>query len=184
MHRLARLLVVAAMLLTSTSLLAAQDQPSVMEDLIDDVTRVEARIVALARAIPPEVYEWRPGEGVRSVGEVLIHIAGDNFFIPVLMGVSAPAGTGIDPRRETVLAYEARTMTRDEVLAELENSFTFLKQTMRDTPEARLMEQPPFERREVTTRALWILTNSHLHEHLGQLIGYARSNGVTPPWSN
>jgi hypothetical protein len=27
------------------------------------------------------------------------------------------------------------------------------------------------------------MTATHLHEHLGQLIAYARSNGVTPPWS-
>jgi uncharacterized damage-inducible protein DinB len=27
-------------------------------------------------------------------------------------------------------------------------------------------------------------TVTHLHEHLGQLIAYARSNGVKPPWSN
>jgi hypothetical protein len=24
---------------------------------------------------------------------------------------------------------------------------------------------------------------SHLHEHLGQAIAYARMNGVAPPWS-
>jgi hypothetical protein len=25
--------------------------------------------------------------------------------------------------------------------------------------------------------------SNHLHEHLGQSIAYARTNGVTPPWS-
>ena len=24
---------------------------------------------------------------------------------------------------------------------------------------------------------------AHAHEHLGQLIAYARMNGITPPWS-
>jgi hypothetical protein len=24
---------------------------------------------------------------------------------------------------------------------------------------------------------------THLHEHLGQLIAYARMNGIKPPWS-
>jgi hypothetical protein len=24
---------------------------------------------------------------------------------------------------------------------------------------------------------------THMHEHLGQMIAYARMNGVTPPWS-
>ena len=34
-----------------------------------------------------------------------------------------------------------------------------------------------------TARGMWITTATHLHEHLGQLIAYARSNNVTPPWS-
>jgi hypothetical protein len=29
----------------------------------------------------------------------------------------------------------------------------------------------------------WISATTHLHEHLGQLIAYARPNKVTPPWS-
>ena len=29
----------------------------------------------------------------------------------------------------------------------------------------------------------WILATTHLHEHLGQAIAYARANGVVPPWS-
>jgi hypothetical protein len=36
---------------------------------------------------------------------------------------------------------------------------------------------------KTTNRGLWISTVTHLHEHLGQLIAYARSNKVTPPWS-
>ena len=35
---------------------------------------------------------------------------------------------------------------------------------------------------EEATYLLLILL-SHSHEHLGQLIAYARSNDVTPPWS-
>jgi hypothetical protein len=35
----------------------------------------------------------------------------------------------------------------------------------------------------MTNQRLWISTTTHLHEHLGQLIAYARSNNVTPPWS-
>jgi hypothetical protein len=34
-----------------------------------------------------------------------------------------------------------------------------------------------------TARALWLSTATHVHEHLGQLIAYARSNKITPPWS-
>ena len=34
-----------------------------------------------------------------------------------------------------------------------------------------------------TTQKLWVSGTTHLHEHLGQLIAYARTNGVKPPWS-
>lgn len=36
---------------------------------------------------------------------------------------------------------------------------------------------------KMTQQAAWLGTTTHLHEHLGQAIAYARSNGVTPPWS-
>jgi hypothetical protein len=36
---------------------------------------------------------------------------------------------------------------------------------------------------KASTRRVWVMTTTHLHEHLGQLIAYARSNNVKPPWS-
>jgi hypothetical protein len=35
----------------------------------------------------------------------------------------------------------------------------------------------------MSVRQVWVVTVAHLHEHLGQSIAYARTNGVTPPWS-
>lgn len=37
---------------------------------------------------------------------------------------------------------------------------------------------------KMTVRELWLLTVTHLHEHLGQSIAYARSNRFTLSWSN
>ena len=34
-----------------------------------------------------------------------------------------------------------------------------------------------------TMQKAWVPGTPHLHEHLGQLIAYARVNGVKPPWS-
>jgi len=163
----------------------AQSRGGVMGDLLADVTAAETKIVALAKAMPASTYDWRPAPGVRSTGEVLIHVAGDNYYMPVLLGGKAPAETGIDieRRHESVEAFEKRAMTRDQIVAELENSFRFLKQAMNETLDASLEEQAKFERRKVSTRRFWIATTSHLHEHLGQLIAYARSNKVTPPWT-
>jgi hypothetical protein len=185
MRLITRLSTFITLVLALTLPLGAQEREGVMGELILDVTRVEAKIIGLAKAMPASAYDWRPGKDARSTGEVLIHVAADNYFMPVLMGVAAPAETGIDAKgkHKTVEVFEKRTMTRDQIIAELEKSFEFLKRTMTDVSDAKLEEQPRFESRKITTRGLWIATTSHLHEHLGQLIAYARSNNVTPPWS-
>lgn len=164
--------------------LGAQKREGLMGDLIRDVTDVEGKIVGLARAMPAAAYEWRPGKGVRSTGEVFMHVAADNYFLPAAMGITAPAETGINGKEyKTAAAFEKRTMTRDQIIAELEKSFAFLKKSMTDMPDAKLDAPLDVFGQKTTTRGLWISTTTHLHEHLGQLIAYARSSNITPPWS-
>jgi hypothetical protein len=54
---------------------------------------------------------------------------------------------------------------------------------MNGVSDAKLAEPLDVFGQKTTHRRLWISTATHLHEHLGQLIAYARSNNVTPPWS-
>jgi uncharacterized damage-inducible protein DinB len=100
------------------------------------------------------------------------------------MGQPAPASSGIvatDP--QTVAAFEARTLSKAAIIAELEASFAHLHQAMGLTTDANLADSIPFFGQRWTRRRAMVLTVTHLHEHLGQAIAYARSNGVTPPWS-
>lgn len=184
MHRTIRLSTLAVLVLGLTVPLGAQGRDGLMGDLIKDVTATEMKIVGLAKVMPASVLEWRPGAGVRSAGETFMHIAADNYFIPAVMGVSAPGETGIDGKDyKTTLAFEKRTRSREEVISELEKSFAFLKDAMAGTSDARLDDSIEVFGDKTTTRGFWILATTHLHEHLGQLIAYARSNNVVPPWS-
>ena len=122
--------------------------------------------------------------GVRSTSETLLHVAADNYFLPAAMGMAPPAETGINSKDyKTTVAFEKRPLTRDQVIAEVEKSFAFLKSSMTNTPDAKLDAPLDVFGQKTTTRGLWISTVTHLHEHLGQLIAYSRSNNVTPPWS-
>ena len=135
-------------LVTFPSPAAAQERAGLMGDLLRDVAVLESKILGLANAMPPAAHKWRPGAGVRSVEEVLLHVAGDNYFLPALIGVPPPAETGIDGKdNKTVAAFEARRLTRDQIVAELTKSFTFLKDAMRDSPDTAL-EMPPRTRCE------------------------------------
>src|SRR5687768_8988752 len=163
---------------------SAQAPQGLMGDLLKDLGQVEKKVLALAKAMPEASWTWRPAgdASVRSTGEVFQHIAADNYLLPVLAGAQAPAETGITKDYKTVQAYEKKTMTREATIAELEKSFAFLRSSMTGS-EGKLETSIDMFGQKSTTRGLWVTTLTHLHEHLGQLIAYARSNKVTPPWS-
>ncbi len=185
MHRpIARAAILLAVVLTLPPRVAAQERDGIMGDLLRDAADVQGKITALASALPASAYEWRPAKGVRSAGETLMHVAADNYFLPAAMGVSAPPETGINGKDfKSAVAFEKRPMARERIIKEVEKSFAFLQASMSGMPDASLNSPLDVFGRKTTNRGLWISTVTHLHEHLGQLIAYARSNNVTPPWS-
>lgn len=184
MRSTASLAIVIAIALSSATPSRAQDREGLMGDFIRDVEQVEKKIVDLARAMPAEAFAWRPGDGVRSTSETLMHVAADNYLLPAVMGIAPPAGTDINGKDyKTALAFEKRTVTRDQAIAELEKSFAFLRTSMKGFPDEKFEAPLKVFGQEMTHRRLWVMTVTHLHEHLGQLIAYARSNSVVPPWS-
>lgn len=178
-----RLVTLTAVMLTIALPAGAQTREGLMGDLLRDITEVEKKVVGLAKAMPQSAYDWRPAKGVRSPAETFMHVAADNYFLPLLIGSEPPAESGITKDYKTTLTFEKKTTNRDAVVAELEKSFAFLKSAMEATPDAKLDAPIEMFGQKNTTRGLWISTTTHLHEHLGQLIAYARSNNVTPPWS-
>ncbi len=155
------------------------------QDLLNDIGQVERKMVALARAIPEDKFAWRPGAGVRSVSEVVMHIASDNHFFPAALGFPADPATGVKPDDfNTVTAFEKRTVTRAQAITELEKSFAFLKQSLGATRPEQMATEVKLFGQPFTTQAAWLMATTHLHEHLGQLIAYARTNNIKPPWGS
>jgi uncharacterized damage-inducible protein DinB len=183
MRQLIHLIITATLMLIVAAPVTAQTREGVMGELMRDIGDLEKKVMDLAKAMPAAAHEWRPGKNVRSTSEVLMHIAADNYFLPAVMGTAAPAETGITKEYKTAAAFEKRAVGRDALFQELQKSFAFLKSSMAATPDAKLEAPIEMFGQKNTTRGMWILAVSHLHEHLGQLIAYARSNNVVPPWS-
>jgi uncharacterized damage-inducible protein DinB len=164
--------------------LAQQQQPALVADLLRDVGDVKTKMVSLSEAMPDGTYDWRPMEGVRSVAEVYKHVISDNYLLSAAAGHAAPASTGIvgDDYR-TAVAYEHRTMSKAEIVDAMKASFDHLETALGAATREQLNGNVSVFGMDMTGRGLWILTVTHLHEHLGQSIAYARSNGVVPPWS-
>jgi uncharacterized damage-inducible protein DinB len=142
-------------------------------DLLDDAQK---KVLTLADAVPADKYSWRPAPGVRSVGEVYMHLASANYFFPTLWGVKPPADVD-------VANLEKQGGDKAKVAAALQQSFAHVRQVVDATSDADLDKPISLFGHPGTVRmAMFVLAN-HIHEHLGQSIAYARSNGVVPPWS-
>ena len=151
-------------------------------DMLVDVGTVETKLVDLAGAIPESKYNWKP-DSARSVRQVLLHVAADNYALPAMLGFTPDPSAGVTSDYATGAAFEARNIPKDSVIAELKKSFAFLKQSLGNVTPSSLTAPVTMFGQPFTGQSGWILTVTHLHEHLGQMIAYARTNGVKPPWS-
>jgi uncharacterized damage-inducible protein DinB len=155
-----------------------------MGQVAKDAQTLRDKLVGLANAFADGQFDWRPGDGVRSVAETFLHVAADNYFIPGAVGAEPPARTGIDlGDYMTVRAFEKQDLTPAQVRDELVKSFDFVDAAIAHADPMRMDEQVDLFGGTYSHRGVWLLQATHVHEHLGQMIAYARMNGVAPPWS-
>lgn len=145
-------------------------------DILRELNEAEKKLVGLAEATPEKKFSWRPAEGVRSIGEAYLHVAGGNYLLVALIGVKTP---------DTV---DLKTMERNgadktEVIRRLRASFEHARKAINSTSDAKLDQKAKFFGQDSTVRGILLSLPVHASEHLGQSIAYARMNGIVPPWS-
>ena len=171
---------VFAALLLVTAPLSAQDANPGKKAYLDDLAAVERKYVALAEAIPESAYAWRPADGVRSVGEVFTHVAAANYMFGQILGTPTPAD--VKAKYPNPQAYSAVT-NKAEIVAMLRASFEHGRHVLTGITEQQFNSKVNMFGREAPFPSALLSFVTHNHEHLGQMIAYARSNKVTPPWS-
>jgi uncharacterized damage-inducible protein DinB len=93
--------------------------------------------------------------------------------------------SGFPPPEEVdVMSMETTIKGKENVIEAVKKSYSFLKEHIGKMSVESLGDEVklPFEG-EFTKQTALILSVDHCSEHLGQLIAYARSNGIVPPWS-
>ncbi|HEX8850047.1 MAG TPA: DinB family protein [Gemmatimonadaceae bacterium] len=154
---------------------------AVRQNFLTDLDSLQAKFLALANAFPADKYAWRPGAGVRSVGEAFMHVASEYYtFAPVAMG--APRSMVIGRGREAFQKFE-QASTKEDVLKHLREGFAYARQNIAAVPTDSIAGTRKIFGGDHTIIETSAAVADDLHEHLGQLIAYARMNGVVPPWS-
>jgi len=150
----------------------AQAQPAGLQAAFGkDAGALSDKFTGLARAMSGK-YDWKPGQGVRSVGDVFNLIVKENGLLAGVL--SGTTNTGAQPA----------PITDPEKMQEaLKASYVDLQKAITGLADNDLQAPVKLFGRDMTKRGALMLILNDQHEHLGQSIAYARTNGVVPPWS-
>jgi uncharacterized damage-inducible protein DinB len=157
-------------LVSVTPLQAQPPAQSAQTALAKEAGTLSDKFTGLARVMAGK-YDWKPGSGVRSAGDVFNLIVGENELLARTLTGAAGGG-------------RPAPITDPEKLQEaLKASYANLQQTLAGLSDADLKAPVKLFGRDMTKEAAVRYLFGDQHEHLGQSIAYARSNGVVPPWS-
>lgn len=166
-------LLVLFVLMTTISLYAQDDLTQT--GIQGMFTYASGQVESLAEAIPEDKYDWTPAEGVRSVKDVILHTAQANYFFMTKLGFELPA--------DVDMMTLAATTGKDNVVALLKKSNEFVKGKITEVETESMGDKVEMPFGDFNRLSTLLLVMEHNGEHKGQLIAYARANGITPPWS-
>ena len=163
------------MALCATQAAAQSAPPDFREEFRRQFGASSRKLVALAEAMPADAYGWRPMEGVASVAEAYMHIARYNYLYPDQnLGIAAPVAYA---------GLEEDVTEKAEALEVLAASMEHVRTVAEGLSDDDLQSSTRLYGRDVAKWAVLLQLVTHMNEHLGQSIAYARMNGVVQPWS-
>ena len=161
----------------------AADAPTVGKVFDEPVTEAEKEIVPLVEAMPADKFNFAPtsGEfkGVRTFAAQAKHLAAVVYLVSAAsLGEKPPVDTGGENGPDSV-------KTKEQIVAFLKGAFTYgHRAALALTPRNQLdMVKSPFGQGEMVRAAAVNIIGWHSYDHYGQMVEYARMNGVIPPAS-
>jgi hypothetical protein len=175
--RASALIIAAALLpgvLGAQAAAAAAPSTNPVADALRAMEQRYARIlVAAAEAMPAEKYNYRPTPAQMSFSQIQVHLAneGNDLLCGKVAGVPVPQRTPMDT-----------TMTKDQLVARLKETFQFCEQAFAHLDDSKLNEPVQLFGPNPFSRATAILiTVGDWADHYSQEANYLRLNGLIPP---
>src|SRR6188768_4292175 len=166
-----RLCLLAVMVIAAGS--PAFAQATIHGDLTKDWAGQKALLVGMANAMPEDKYGFKPTPAQRSFGEHVLHIAQINVMLTKALGGKTP-----EP------AINMKATTKAEMIKAMSDAFDYGAKVIAEFNNTTIQEtiQAPFMGPSTRARIMFFL-NGHTQDTYGQMVVYARLNGVTPPAS-
>lgn len=154
----------------------------------------KVQLLALAEAMPQEAYGWRPAQDARSFSEALVHIGAgmmmllfraEEYTQDVMQFCGQLEGEGMPLWIEMVhrsMAKEKSITKKEDVIELLKLGFANVERTFMAASEEKLAQKRDFGGETTTARRIYLRILAHTHEHMGQVVAYAREMGFHVPW--
>ncbi len=178
----------AISLAQNSTLAQPQTQPQTQsadptKPILQTVTRFENNLMSLAQAMPAEKYAFAPSAElfkagapaqfatVRTFAQQIGHVAGEPFRLLAPYGVTPDAAVDVK-------SFDSLT-SKDDLVRALQASFDYQNKVIASiNPETAFTPQGP--RGMSLVAALLAMLNDD-GDHYGQMVVYARMNGIIPP---
>jgi len=166
----------AVIALAAPTFAQAPAAPATLQgDMLKDWISLKDTMAKLADAVPADKYGFKPTPAQQSFGERVVHIATVNNRFLGLLGGKATAPT-LDPK--------AAVLSKEAAMKAMADSFDYGIALMKQQTDQTLMQSvaAAFMGQATRARVSWFLIG-HTWDIYGQMVVYARLNGVTPPAS-
>lgn len=129
-------------------------------------------LVATAEQVPESLYAWKPNPAVRSMGQLIGHVANAHYLF--CSGALAEAQPQLPD-------YE-KVASKDSLVAAMKASVAYCDKAYQIS-DADAMQPVTFFGESISRLGVLVWNATHDGEHYGNLVVYMRSNGIVPPSS-
>ncbi|MGE3512036.1 MAG: DinB family protein [Vicinamibacterales bacterium] len=167
-----RLLATAAALLCTATMATAQSNP-LQTSIKAQYDGLKGNLVRTAEKVPEDLYSFKPTPEVRSLGQLIGHIADSQFGICATAAGEKPPQSGIEKSATTKAALSKA----------LADSVAYCDKVIAGLDDAKGMEVIKFFTGPTPRLGVLAFNTAHSYEHYGNLVTYMRLKGIVPPSS-
>ena len=156
----------------------AASQTSTPAQAVDQLlTVVEGDMVPLVEAMPADKFNFAPTQGsfagVRTFGQQVQHVITANYYM-------FAAGASIQPPDMDAVK---NMKTKEQLVQGLKDSFAFGHRAIATLTQQNALETVKSVDGITTRGGIMAFAIIHMNDHFGQMVEYARMNGIVPPSS-
>ena len=129
---------------------------------------------ATAEKVPADLYDFRPTEEVRTLGQILAHVANSQYAF-----CSAASGQD-NPLSENL---EETATTKEQIMVALADAFAYCDAVYASMTDEDASGVVSFFGGDMAVGGVLAFNSMHNYEHYGNLVTYMRIKGIVPPSS-